>query len=331
MDEMEEKEIGKILQGYQPACVLMAANGLRIFDELAGQPVAVETVADKLKLSPKGVDRLLHALAGMGIVEKKDGRFRLPERWRKYLTQDGERSMQQWIQLVSDLLQPWLELPKFVKTGKNIASVMDMLGNDPVRMRAFIDAMHDKALKAAWLLAREIPIGEARHMLDVGGGPGTYSLEWAKIHNHLKATIFDIPPVLTVARDYIARYGMQDRVDTRGGDFHKDDLGSGYDLVLLANVLHMYSEELGKSLVKKTAQALVPGGRIVIHGFCTDDDGSGPLNDVLFNINIGLLTPEGRSHPVKQKIQWLEEAGARDIRHFRIDAIPTGVITGTRK
>ena len=206
-----------------------------------------------------------------------------------------------------------------------------MLGGDPHKMRAFTDAMHDKALKATWMIAREIPIGDAKTMLDIGGGPGTYSLEWCKLHSHLKATVFDIAPVLEVAKNYIESYGLQDRVDTKPGDFHKDDLGnSQYDLVLMANILHMYDADMSKALVTKAVKAVKPGGRIIIHGFCTDEDQTGPIDDTLFSLNIGMLTEGGRAHPVQEKIDWLKGAGVSDIHHFRVDAIPTGVVTGRR-
>ncbi|MFQ5445235.1 MAG: methyltransferase, partial [Nitrospinales bacterium] len=265
-----EKEIGELLHAYQKSCILMTANNLKMFDALALNPVSAEAVAKECKLSLKGTERLLNALAVMGIVVRENGNYHLPAEWAKYLSRDGEHCMQDWVQLSADLLPVWLELPRFVRTGKHVKKIMDMLGNEPDKMRAFIDAMHDKGMKATWMLAREIPVGDAKRMLDVGGGPGTYSLEWAKLHNHLKATVFDIPPVLEVAKDYIRRYKLEDRVDTKPGDFTKDDLGSGYDLVLLANVLHMYDEISGKGLVQNAVNALDPGGRIVIHGFCTD-------------------------------------------------------------
>ncbi len=209
---------------------------------------------------------------------------------------------------------------------------MEMLGGNPHKMRAFTDAMHDKALKATWLIAREIPVGDAKTMLDIGGGPGTYALEWCKLHSHLKATVFDIAPVLQVAKNYIESYGLQDRVDTQPGDFHKDDLGdSQYDLVLMANILHMYDADMSRALVAKAVKAVKPGGRIVIHGFCTNEDQTGPVDDTLFSLNIGMLTEGGRAHPIEEKIEWLKGAGVSDIRHFRIEAIPTGVVTATRR
>ena len=326
-----DKVIGKILDGYQPACVIMTANELKLFDQLK-QPVTAVKVAKTLNLDPEATERLLNALTSLEIVAKEDQTYHLPESAHAYLTTGGSHSLQQWIQLSADLYPVWGQLASFIKSGILIKSIMEMLGGDPHKMRAFTDAMHDKALKATWLIAREIPVGDAKTMLDVGGGPGTYSLEWCKLHNHLKATVFDIAPVLEVTRNYIESYGLQDRVDTKPGDFHKDDLGdSQYDLVLMANILHMYDADMSRALVSKAVKAVKPGGRIIIHGFCTNEDQTGPLRDTLFSLNIGMLTEGGRAHPVQEKIHWLEETGVSNIHHFRIEAIPTGVITATRR
>jgi SAM-dependent methyltransferase len=326
-----EKELGRVMGGYQEGCVLFTANKLKIFDAIAGDPVGEDAVAEKLKLSPKGVLRLLNALAAMGIATKTDGQYKLAEEWVPFLSIRGEHCAHKWIDLSSNLMPAWMDLPKFIETGKSVMSVMEMLGNDPHDMRAFIDAMHQKGLKATWMIARELPIGDYSNMLDLGGGPGTYSLEWAKLHNNLKATVFDIAPVLEMAKLYIGNYGLADRVSTLAGDFHKDEIGKGFDLILMANILHMYGEEFGKSLITKVADALEPGGRIIINGFCTDEGETTPLADTLFSVNMGLLTDSGRAHPMPEMINWLEQAGLTDIKSFRIEAMPTGVITGVKK
>jgi hypothetical protein len=98
----------------------------------------------------------------------------------------------------------------------------------------------------------------------------------------------------------------------------------------MANILHMYDAYIGKTLVTKAVKALQSGGRIVLHGFCTDEDQTGPLDDTLFNLNIGMLTEGGRAHPVNEKINWLKEAGVSGIRYFRVEAMPTAVITGVK-
>jgi SAM-dependent methyltransferase len=325
-----EKEITNILSGYQPTCVLMTANELNLFDAIAETPTSAEQLSSQLALSLKGTERMLNALAAMGIVDKSASHYQLNDEWKPFVTRTGERSMNQWISLISGHLEIWIELPKFVRKGKPLKSIMEMLGNDPNRMRTFIDAMHNKGLKAAWMIARECPVGEAKHLLDVGGGPGTYALEWCKLHTQLKATVFDIEPVTEVAQEYIREYGLQDRVDTHVGDFNTDPLGNGYDLILLANVLHMYDEEHAQRLVQKAAQVLVPGGRI-INGLCTDANQTSPLMDVMFDLNMGMNTTGGRAHPIGEIVSWLEDVGLTEIRCFRIEAMPTGVITGIRK
>ncbi len=326
-----DKVIGKILQGYQPACVVITANELKIFDELK-QPVKAREVAENRNLDPEACERLLNALTSLEIITKENNHYHLPPASQEFLVTGGSHSMQQWIQLSADLYPVWGQLSTFIKSGILIKSIMEMLGADPHKMRAFTDAMHDKALNATWKIAREVPVGDAKKMLDVGGGPGTYALEWCKLHPHLKATVFDIPPVLEVTKNYIEKYGLEERVDTQPGNFQKDDLGdSQYDLVLMANILHMYDADMGIALVTKAVKALQPGGRIVLHGFCTDEDQTGPLEDTLFSLNIGMLTEGGRAHPVNEKINWLKGAGVSDIRYFRVEAMPTGVITGIRE
>ncbi len=292
-----DKIIGRILQGYQPACVIMAANELKLFDQIK-QPATAKQVANTLKLDTEATERLLNALTSMEIIVKENQAYHLPKEAHDYLLSGGSHSLRQWIQLSADLYPVWGQLSAFIKSGILIKNIMEMLGGDPHKMRAFTDAMHDKALKATWLIAREIPVGDAKTMLDIGGGPGTYALEWCKLHNHLKATVFDIGPVLEVTKYYIESYGLQDQVDTKAGDFHKDDLGdTQYDLVLMANILHMYDADMSKALVTKAVKAVKPGGRIVIHGFCTNEEQTDPLDDTLFSLNIGMLTEGGAGSP----------------------------------
>ena len=139
-----EKELGRITGGYQQACVLFTANKLKIFDEIGTAPATEQQVAQALKLSANGVKRLLDVLTAMDIVTKNDGGYQLTEEWAPYLTSDGEHCVQQWIRLSSDLMPPWMELPRFIQTGNNVMSIMEMLGSEPENMRTFIDAMHNK-------------------------------------------------------------------------------------------------------------------------------------------------------------------------------------------
>ncbi len=325
-----EKQIRKILDGYQPAIVLMTANELGIFDQLSGPPISATNIAKNLNLSSDAVERLVNILTGLGVTSKKNNQFYLPESHQKYLAKTGNLSLQPWIRLSTNLLPIWMRLPEYLKTGEQLCRFMNILGSEQEKTRAFIDGMHKKGLHSIWLIAREIPIGESKNMLDIGGGPGTYTLEWAKLHKNLKGTIFDIPQVIEITKDYINQYKLEDRVHTKTGNFNKDDLGNGYDLVLLANILHMYDADSCKILIARAIKGLASGGRIIIHGFSLNDDGTNPIEDSMFNLGVALFTEGGSSHTPQQIVGWLKDAGIKKIRDFRIEAIPTGVITGTK-
>lgn len=81
-----DKEIGKLLSGYQQACVLMTANNLGVFDAVSEGPVTHQSVAKTLAFSEKGTVRLLNALVSMGIVEVSPDGYRLGSDWKSYLT-----------------------------------------------------------------------------------------------------------------------------------------------------------------------------------------------------------------------------------------------------
>jgi cyclopropane fatty-acyl-phospholipid synthase-like methyltransferase len=114
------------------------------------------------------------------------------------------------------------------------------------------------------------------------------------------------------------------------GDVMKDPIGEGYDLVLLANALQMHGAPECQALIGKVYGALVKNGRIIIHGFMTDRNGTHPKESALFSLTIGLVTPGGNAHPISDTIGWLRKAGFRKISRFAIDVIPPTVITAIK-
>jgi precorrin-6B methylase 2 len=104
----------------------------------------------------------------------------------------------------------------------------------------------------------------ARRLWDIGGGHGLYSIKFCRLYPALSATVFDVPQALEVARGTIGADGMGDRVRVQKGDFWKDDIGTGSDVALLFNVIHIYSPERNTELLRKVAGALNQEGLIVI-------------------------------------------------------------------
>ena len=325
-----EKRIREILNGVGPARALMVANKLGLFDRLYEKPQKAEQIARAMRLNTGGVERLLNALVALEFLKKKAKVFSLPDGVADYLTRQGAYSLSRWIDLSEDLWSAWNQLEAMVKTGRPAFSLMDLVHKNPRKLEDFIHGMHPRAVVAAKLLMDRIDFSKVNFLLDLGGGPGTYTLEWAKNFPHLKGVIYDIPPVIRITREYIRRYRLEDRIQAQAKDVLRSPLIGEFDLILLANLLQMYHPADSKRLIKKVYGALVPGGRIVLHGYSKNDEGVEPAGAALFSLQIGLITPGGDAHPLSDELAWMKSAGFKDFQVFEIDVLPSTVIVATK-
>ena len=69
-------------------------------------------------------------------------------------------------------------------------------------------------------------------MLDLGGGHGLYAIALARSEPGMQCVVFDLPQVGESCRISLAKYGVENQVSIRAGDFFRDDFGRGYDLIL---------------------------------------------------------------------------------------------------
>lgn len=116
----------------------------------------------------------------------------------------------------------------------------------------------------------------ARRLLDLGGGHGLYSIAFAQKYRGLKVTLFDLPHIVALAERFVRRFGMENRINLVGGNFLTDDIGSGFDAVLCANILHGDKRE---AVLPKVRRALNPGGRLIVK--CRAADAADTLENAL--------------------------------------------------
>jgi cyclopropane fatty-acyl-phospholipid synthase-like methyltransferase len=166
-------------------------------------------------------------------------------------------------------------------------------------------------------------------VLDVGGGSGAYAMAFARARRGITAVVFDLPGVVPLTRGYIQEEGLSAAVETQAGDYLKDSIGGGYDIVFMSAVIHSNSAEENKALFRKAAAALEPGGRLVVQDFLIDEDRSGPLQPALFALNMLVGTPSGDTYTESEVRGWMIEAGLRDIS--RLDTpIATNLVIGRK-
>jgi SAM-dependent methyltransferase len=223
----------------------------------------------------------------------------------------------------------WSTLTDCVRAGTAVAHA-EIAGRGQDWTEAFIAAMHRGASERAPLVVRAVGVANVRRMLDVGGGSGAYSIAFAQANSALQAEILDLAAVEPIALRHIREAGLQDRVKVRAGDLRSDPLpGGGYDLVFISAICHMLSPGENLDLLRRSREALGPGGRVVIQDFILEADKTAPRFAALFALNMLVGTREGASYSEPEYAAWLAEAGFREIRRVRLPGI-TGLMIGSR-
>jgi len=168
----------------------------------------------------------------------------------------------------------------------------------------------------------KLPPG-ARRLLDVGGGHGLYSIRFCRRHPGLMATVFDLPQALDAARQTIVAERMTDRVSVQRGNFAHDDLGSGYDVVLLFNILHAWQPEQNVALLHKVAAALGPGGLVVVLGQLPGK-AMGPVAEAVARLQaLNMFNAEAaQAYAFEDIAGWLAAAGFAGARRIRLRKSP---------
>ncbi|MBM3499536.1 MAG: hypothetical protein FJX74_12790 [Armatimonadetes bacterium] len=143
------------------------------------------------------------------------------------------------------------------------------------------------------------------------------------------ALIFDLPTVVAIARECAELAGVSDRVETRAGSYWDDELGEGFDLAIVSNILHSSGPEGCVTILQKTLRALAPGGRAVVHDFILGEDGTTPPWAALFSLNMLNAGNEGRSYTRGELEEFAAEAGF-EATEYRQCTEDTGVVVARK-
>jgi cyclopropane fatty-acyl-phospholipid synthase-like methyltransferase len=168
-------------------------------------------------------------------------------------------------------------------------------------------------------------------MLDVGGGPGTYSVLLTERFPGLRSEVLELPGVAAVARDLVAAAGASDRVTLRDGDYHSAPFGTGKDVVLMSGMFHRESEHACRSLIERAADCLDSGGLLVVGDVFADEGGTHPPFAAMFGLNMMLTAPDGGVHSDSDVKRWMAEAGFAELRTASLPPpMPHRVVLGVK-
>ncbi|HZE22173.1 MAG TPA: methyltransferase, partial [Desulfobaccales bacterium] len=234
-------------RGFQAAKMLVVAVDLGLFDFLTEPHSAVETAA-WLQADSRATGIFLNGLAALGLLDKGVDYFKNSGLVSQYLVPDRENYRGAIIRHMEDTWKRgWDGLKETVLVGHPQGVEPETwLDTRPKReeaeVRAFIEGMHAIARDLAPKVVPKLDLTGVRHLLDLGGGPATYAITFAQANPGLRATVFDLPLPIEIAKENIAKNGLTDRVDTLTGNFLEDDIGRGYDFVWVSQILHSHND-----------------------------------------------------------------------------------------
>jgi SAM-dependent methyltransferase len=308
------EEIFHVAFGYMASKALFAAVHLGIFDALEGGEKDLETLVGETGAERRGLLTLLTALTSVGLLQKTASGWANGPAAQAHLVGGGfahyvqnqiDQQMYPFMHHLTDVLRgnrdtvPFEDYEKWFK--------------DPEEARLYSESQHSASQMLGMMAASMVDLSERRRILDVGGGTGAFSIGLCQIHPELSATILDFPNVIEVAKEFVARAGLESRFDYVEGNALKTDWPGGQDVVLFSYVSGSVSAEGVEELYRRAARALVPGGVVLIHDFMVDDDGTGPPLTALWALQHATFTPDAVALTPVFVAGLLEKAGFDDL------------------
>jgi (2Fe-2S) ferredoxin/predicted O-methyltransferase YrrM len=316
--------LNEMIRGFMPSRCILTALELDIFT-VVGDGANVEQIAMQLHANARAVGILLNALVALGLLSKSGNDYRNTPESARFFVQGSRDNHRDGLLHTANIWHRWSTLTDAVSRGARIpiAGATEWTAN-------FIAAMQRNARDRAPLVVKALGTAGVRRILDLGGGSGAYSIAFAKASSDVRSEILDLPEVVPLTSEYVSQAGVSAQVSIRAGDMLHDNFGSGYDIIMLNAICHMFSEEQNLDIFRRARQALAQNGRLVVQDFILNPDKAGPQHAALFSVNMLVGTDAGATYSEAEYTGWMKVAGLSEVRRIELPG-PSDLIVGRVK
>jgi predicted O-methyltransferase YrrM len=300
--------VAMMSSAYWNSCILHAAQKLDVFNQIGTGKANAMQLAEQCGADPRGLEILLIACTSLGLLDRKKGDYQNSPLAKAFLLKGSETYQGGIVSMFEEWYPTWGRLYEAVKTGKPVVEKPHDQGDEAVR--TYIMGMHYRGVAQAKLLAQKISMKGRKRLLDIAGGPGTFTVMMCLKNKGLHGVVLDLPQTLKITREIIEDFGVSDRVNTQEGNYLQDyRFGEGYDAVLLSSMFNQESPLVIKDILKKSFDALTSGGLIIVQEQLLNDAKTGPALAALIGVNQLLHTPGGSSYSGEEMAEWMSEMG----------------------
>jgi SAM-dependent methyltransferase len=327
-NEWTPADLLQLSGGYWSACALHAGVKLDIFTPLSERSLSAPELALILKTDPRSLAMLLNALTSLGLLSKSMEIYAATPFAARFLARTSQQYLGYIIQHHHHLMASWAHLDEAVVIGQPIRERVSHADDETTR-ESFEMGMFNLAMQLAPLIVPNVNLSGRRRLLDLGGGPGTYAINFCRQNPELSAVVYDLPSTRSFAESTIARFDLTERIDFEEGDFITGKIEGRFDVAWLSHILHGEGPDGCAILLKSAVSALEPGGLILVQEFILDDTMDGPLFPALFSLNMLLGTTNGQAYSQGDLMKMLEAARVSDLQRLSLD-LPNGagIISG---
>jgi hypothetical protein len=321
----------QMLAGFQVAQALYVVARLDIATHLESGARTIGELAATTGSQPDALRRLVRALASMGVFRQLPNDAVESTALGATLSARGPESVRDaalfWMETH---YLPFNELLHTIRTGEPAADryygqpFFDWIIKDPERIALLTGAMANvtNGLRAGTFDDYRLPEGEV--VADLGGADGTVLLTLLAEEPDRRGIVFDLPEVVSRARDSLARHAAADRIEVVAGDFFRSVPRA--DVYVLSYILHDWDDTSCRRILQAISNAAAPGARLVVIEGVVPPDARPHLTKMIDLTMLAMLAGKERTADEYQEL--LSAAG------FTVDRIvstpsPYSVIEAT--
>lgn len=311
MQNVTPEPIFQVASSFMAAKHLFVANEVGLFEHLAGGPTTLDELAQRTNVPRRTLRILADAMVALGFVERQNGHYQNHPTTSVFLSGQTPADLRPFLRFWNRISYPaWTNLEEAVRTGQ---PAFGHLTED--QHQIFSEGVEAVTAGTAMALPATYDFSAHRRVLDLGGGTGSFLIPILSQHSQLEATLFEIPHIAPIARQRLAGTPVAARVNIVEGDFFKNEIPVGHDVIILANIAHLFSPDHNRKLLRRLCAQVPTGARLLAVDFWTDPTHTQPVFAALMAGEFLAVTGEGDAYSVEEMTGWLRETGWQVVEH----------------
>jgi SAM-dependent methyltransferase len=305
--------IFQIAQGFMASKHLFAASDLGVFEALGEGPVDLDGLAARTGLTRRAARICADAMVALRLLERHGAEYANSAIAAAFLSGGSPTDMRPLLKFWDKLSYPaWTDLAGALGRGRPAREIFEIDDDLVPVMSAGIEAATAGACRA---LPRTAGLPPASRVLDIGGGTGSWAIALADADPRLTATVLELAEVAPVTRERLRSTTLSDRIDVCVADLLNDELPRGYDAFLMANVVHYFTPDTNRAILRRIRAAAEPGAVLLIADFWTDPTHSHPIPAALMAGEFAIHLNDGDVYAADEGAAWLASTGWTFTRH----------------